>query len=230
MGRSLSWLEPQALAASLARAGVGRDRPAPVRRPPEAPAAPEPLVPAAGAPAATLVQPASRPAALSPPTATDSQQPAAPPAPFTPPAGNLAERLDALCAWLAMRTGCTGVFLADRDGLPVVERQVGDELVAASVLVTRFLDLAHARHRSLGDSGLALRLASGELAYFLQDRGDMGRTCLGLVVIEPIGRETLDEVQRGLQSALASPRPPGEEPAGDSGTGGHGPGTAGDRR
>ncbi len=199
MSRSLSWLDPQALAGSLARAGVG-ERAQDVRR--RAAAAP-------GAPPRPLT---AAPATAAPPPATAAPPPAPepPPAEFAPPAGTLGERLEAFCAWLAAGTGAQGVFLADQDGLPVVDKQVGDELVAASALITRFLDLAHSRHRALEDRGLQLQLATGELAYFLQDRGEGGRTCLGFVVAEPVGRATLERVRRGLQRALAGEPSGGE--------------------
>ncbi len=211
MSRSLSWLDPEALAASLARAGAGGWRPAataphalgyetmrPARAPQVEPA-PAPRQAMGGG-----TEAAPPPAAVAPPE-------------FEAPSGGLAERLEAFCRWLAAATGAQGVFLADRDGLPVVARRVGDELVAASAMVTRFLELAHSRHRALAGGSLTLQLETGELVYFLQDRGDADAACLGFVVAEPVGGPTLERVRRALRRAFggapppAPPRAPGEE-------------------
>jgi hypothetical protein len=159
------------------------------------------------------------PRAATPPQAAAIPEPAPPAQGFEPPAGSLAERLEAFSGWLEAATGARGVFLADRDGLPVVARQVGDELIAASAMVTRFLELAHSRHRALDDGSLALQLEGGGLIYFLQDRGEAGNVCLGFVVAEPVGRDALEHVRRALRRTFgggagypaATPAAPGEE-------------------
>jgi hypothetical protein len=183
MRRSLSWIEPQTLAAALQRAGV--EAPTPRR------------------PAAAGARPAAR---------ATAEASAAPPAepliaragdPFVPPEGNLAERLEAFCDWLARNTGCTGIFVADQDGLPVLEKNTGDELVAASSLMARFLDLVHSRHPAVSDTGLALELRTGERIHFLQDRSASGRVCLGFVVAAPVAGPMLELAQQGLAGALA---------------------------
>ena len=189
MPRSLSWIEPGALAAALARAGVGptasarmaSPRPRPVTAPPPAPPPP---------PAVAPLPPAPEVAAVSP---------------FAPPEGNLAQRLEAFCEWLSRSLACRGIFVADQDGLPIVEKNTGDELAAAAPLITRFLDLVHSRHPFVDDSGLALALRTGERIHVLQERSDAGRICLGLVVAGPVPTPLLELAQQGFGRALAAP-------------------------
>jgi hypothetical protein len=123
------------------------------------------------------------------------------------PEGNLAERLEAFCDWLARNTGCKGIFVADQDGLPVLEKNTGDDLVAASSLMARFLDLVHSRHPAVSDTGLALELRTGDRIYFLQDRSESGRICLGFVAGSPVDGRMLERARQALGSALAGGPP-----------------------
>jgi hypothetical protein len=100
---------------------------------------------------------------------------------------------------------CKGVFVADQDGLPIVEKNTGDEIAAAAPLLTRFLDLVHSRHPFVNDSGLALSLQTGERIHVLQERSDAGRICLGLIVARPVPAPLLELAQQGLSRALAAP-------------------------
>jgi hypothetical protein len=186
MRRSLSWIDPRTLAAALEKVGVEA---APPRRP-----------------AAEEARSGVRSTETAPPLASPRAEP--PGDPFLVPEGNLAERLEAFCQWLARNTGCRGIFIADQDGLPVLERNTGDELVAASSLMARFLDLVHSRHPSISDAGLTLELRTGERIQFLQNRSASERVCLGFVVAAPVAGPLLERAQRALGTALAGDAAP----------------------
>lgn len=193
MSRSLSWIDPAELSAALVRAGVRReprDRTRPVNlyllragtdRPAEQPFAGPAVARAAGA--------ARR---LAPETERR----------FEPPEGNLQRRLEAFVDWVGESTGSGQLFVADAEGLVLIERDTDHELIAVS---SSFMSLLERIRSCLGSEirgVMSLDLDEGTTLHLVQVRTGLGRFTLGLVSTEPVRRSLSEGLRSGLESVL----------------------------
>jgi hypothetical protein len=182
MGRSVSWTEPEKLAALLASV-------APPRHP-----ALVPLVPAMGAtraPGGTR----ARTAAATPPI------PASPaPKKVTPrlvqTSDNPSDRLDALVGWTLDHQPCTGAFVADDNGLTLAAHGISEAHVA---LVGPLLSALVAVRAIPGiDASRGALWLGTNMMSWVETRTERGGFCLGAVGREALSVEALD----GLRDAL----------------------------
>jgi hypothetical protein len=216
--RSLSWIDRGRWAGLLAKvtdAPAGDTVPRPAR--PARPAAPVPAAPARRTPTAppalpSAAAPPPRPMVpsipvLPPPPPPPSSLPPLPvavavvPPPPPPPARpiypdfssasrNLEERLQALVAWIERCVPCRAAFIADDNGLPVVEHLGADagQIAAASSILEMLASL-----RSLmRDSGgwLSLKLGAAVL-HVVEIATPWGRFGIGVVTDDSLPREFL---------------------------------------
>lgn len=186
MNRSLSWIDPHELSAALVAAGARRqprDLPRPVN------AGLLRLTPATVSPAATSPQHEARPRGL--------------PA-FRPPEGSLQVRLKAFLAWVIDATGCRRIFIADEEGLVLMEKGADSELIAVS---SSFMSLLERIRSCLGSETrgiMAIDLDVGRMLHLILVTTDLGRFTLGLVVPDPLRRSLIDELRQALEQVLAS--------------------------
>jgi hypothetical protein len=181
-------------------------RPRHTTGPPPTAAPPAPAAPPATAPPATAAPPVTAlPAAPAPA--------AAPPRvayrPFVAPSRQLEERLQALVAWIEDCVPCRAAFIADDNGLPVVEHvgaEAGHVAAASSIL----LMLASVR-TLMRDSGgwLSLKLGA-QVLNVVEVATRWGRFGIGVVTEDALPREFLLALSDAVERAFHGEPSPGE--------------------
>jgi hypothetical protein len=183
--RSLSWIDRGRWDGLLARV---TDEPAPAYRP--LPPGPPPAAPPALLPAAPA---APRPGYR----------------PFVAPPRQLEDRLQALVAWIEDCVPCRAAFIADDNGLPVVEHlgaEAGHVAAASSILVM----LASVR-TLMRDSGgwLALELGA-QVLNVVEVATRWGRFGIGVVTEDALPREFLLALSDAVERAFHGEPSPGD--------------------
>ena len=198
MSRSLSWIDQDRLTAALARAGALSSPPKP--RAPQAPqvegepsigfTAPRaevaPQAPQTPPSVATVIEKASEPAVES----------------FRPPRTFLRERLGALIDWVTDQTQAERVFIADAEGLVLLEQETDPDLVAAS---SSFIDLLERVQGSLGPNeatALTIDLGTRQVLNLCRVATSLGRFSLGVVASTPLPQEIIRSYQDALSRTL----------------------------
>lgn len=169
--------------------------------------------------------PAPRPAAgqRKPPPSVPSVPPVGPPgaaAPAPPPrksyepfavaaTQSLEERLQGLVTWIEGAVSCRAAFIADDNGLPVVEHVAADpgHVAAASSIL---MMLASVR-TLMRDSGgwLSLKMSSGVL-HVVEVTTRWGRFAIGVVTDDLIEQEFLTALSAAVESAFHGEMSQGE--------------------
>ena len=218
--RSLAWIDRGRWEDLLARV---TDEPAPAYRPPRpAPRAMPPgKVPRRSqsntSPIAARPRHTTEPLSSVPPPPTAALAPAAaPPAPprpayrpFVASSRQLDERLQALVAWIEACEPCRAAFVADDNGLPVVEHvgaEAGHVAAASSIL----LMLASVR-TLMRDSGgwLSLKLGA-QVLNVVEVATRWGRFGIGVVSEDTLPREFLRVLSDAVERAFHGEPSPGE--------------------
>jgi hypothetical protein len=193
VSRSLSWIDPGELSAALVRAGVRREprdrsRPANLYLLRAGGAQAEPAEPFATAAAPRAAGPVPR-------TAPAAER-------FDAPEGTLQKRLEAFIDWVTNATGSRRLFVADAEGLVLIERETDHELIAVS---SSFMSLLERIRSCLGSETrgvMALDLDEETTLHMVQVRTGLGRFTLGLVAAEPVRRSLSEGLRSGLESVL----------------------------
>jgi hypothetical protein len=139
--------------------------------------------------------------------------PAAPPRatyrPFVAPSRQLEERLQALVAWIEACVPCRAAFIADDNGLPVVEHvgaEAGHVAAASSIL----LMLASVR-TLMRDSGGWLSLELGaQVLNVVEVATRWGRFGIGVVTEDALPREFLLALSDAVERAFHGEPSPGD--------------------
>lgn len=139
--------------------------------------------------------------------------PAAPPRiaypPFVAPSRQLEERLQALVAWIEACAPCRAAFIADDNGLPVVEHvgaEPGHVAAASSIL----LMLASVR-TLVRDSGGWLSLQLGaQVLNVVEIATRWGRFGIGVVTEDALPREFLLALSDAVERAFHGEPSPGD--------------------
>jgi hypothetical protein len=173
--------------------------PMPVVPPPPAPPSPN------GATAA----PPSPPAAAAPPS-PPSTVVAAPPPPPPKPAGyppfvatarNLEERLQALVAWIEACVPCRAAFIADDNGLPVVEH-VGAEADHVAAASSILLMLASVRSLTRDSGGWLSLKVGAQTLNVVEVATRWGRFGIGVVTDDALARDFLTQLSAAVERAF----------------------------
>ncbi len=121
---------------------------------------------------------------------------------FEPPEGSLALRLQHLLDWLGEGTGCTQSFVADHEGLPLLNSDASPAMVAVAASVgtgwkqaSSHLELPRARSFSVDLEG-DLRL------HLLAEPGPWGDLTLGFGTREAVGNDRLTLIAEAFRQCL----------------------------
>jgi catechol 2,3-dioxygenase-like lactoylglutathione lyase family enzyme len=193
MNPSPSWIDPNRLGAALARAGVGRaPAPAfatPVRRESEA------------------ALPAKAAAAQVEPTRLEPARAPAPDLELTLEFRHdqLEMRLATLVDWLRQVARSSALFIADRDGLILLEENIDSALAAfGTSLLKHDQQVAH----SLGldrSHPLTVALPDGSVLMLFRAETELGGHGLGVVVPAVPAAALTDRIGAGLHAAFRGP-------------------------
>jgi hypothetical protein len=129
--------------------------------------------------------------------------------PFTSPSQLLEERLQALVAWIEACVPCHAAFIADDNGLPVVEHlgAAAEHIAAASAIL---LTLASVRSL-VEDSGGWLSLKLGATVLNVVEVGTQwGRFGVGVVTDDSLPRDLLSALGTAVENAFHGEAPRGE--------------------
>jgi hypothetical protein len=188
---SLSWIEPEALAAALVRAGARRaPRDLPRRqnlglwRLTAEPLVAEPR-PESGVGSRGRPQTATAP-------------------PFVPTGALLQDNLDAYVDWVAGETGSGQTFVADAEALVLTGRNADDELIAVSSSVMGLLERIRSCLGTETRGVLTLDLDGEKILHVIEVLTGLGRFTLGFVALAPVGRERIERLRAGLEGLLAA--------------------------
>src|SRR4051812_34209186 len=142
------------------------------------------------------------------PAVPTAPRPAYPP--FAPASRQLEDRLQALIAWIEDCVPCRAAFLADDNGLPVVERvgaDAGHVAAASSILMM----LAQVR-TLVRDSGgwLSLELGAAQVLSVVEVATPWGRFAAGVVTDDALPRDFLLALSDAVARAFHGEPSPGE--------------------
>lgn len=183
---SLSWINPDAFAESLARAGVGD-----ITRGASRLGASAFWSPTTNRPAASDAAPMKRsPRATQP---VPRQIPT-----YAPPAGALVDRLNHYVNWVSEQTGCRQIFVADSDGLVLVESNADPDLVAISSMFVGVLNRVDASLSSPMRGSIVIDLELGGSLHVVQAETGLGPHSVGFAVSQPASRQMIDGARDGL--------------------------------
>jgi len=133
MTSSISWIDRDGLAETLSRFGVSSAS----------------LAPTTGTTGVAKVEPI-----------LDTDPPIEP---FEAPIGRLRDRLEAFLDWLMQHSGCRVAFIIDRDGLPLVDRGAGVEMMAIASSVMQLVERINRRTLPVVGQAVKLELEKGQL-------------------------------------------------------------------
>lgn len=228
--RSLSWIDRGRWESLLSAATDTKKEPdqATLTRQPRPAGAVPPArkASAASSQAVALSQPPGSPGASAGASAGASRVasvPAVPPIPAPAPAapvkkvyppyessgGHLDERLQSLMAWIEGNATCTAAFVADDNGLPVIEHHAAEQshIAAASSILMMLSSV-----RSLAsDSGgwLTLKMSSAVL-HVVEVTTRWGRFAIGVVAEDLLPHEFLSALSAAVESAFHGETSQGE--------------------
>jgi predicted regulator of Ras-like GTPase activity (Roadblock/LC7/MglB family) len=194
MTSSISWIDRDGLAATVARMGAGRHgaalaaAPRPPRR--------ERTVERAGGDAEDPVELVGR---LEAPRSITA---------FVPPPGALKARLEAFVGWLLDNSGCNVAFIVDKDGLPLVERDADADLLAIAASVMQLIETINGRLLFPLGQTVTLELAHDQLMLTAVET-PIGKYIVGQVGARPMERELRLAMAEGLRRTF---RPSVESP------------------
>lgn len=194
MTSSISWIDRDGFAETLARIGVGSRQLA--KRPrPESPA--EPLA------SETILEVAiPEPIAEEESTVPD----------FEPPAGPLRQRLQAFMAWLLELSGSRIAFIVDRDGLPLVDREADPDLLAIASSVVELIESIKGRLLLPVGPAVMIELEQDQLMLVAVET-PIGKYIVGQVGDQPLSRELCSATAHALRRAFQPSVEP-KEPVG----------------
>jgi hypothetical protein len=190
MNLSLSWIDPEALAAALAKADL---------RPP-ATQATEPggltLLRALAAPTPCQPEPSPPPRAAMQPTVESASEA------FRMPEGTMNERLDAFLSWAERQTRARQLFVFDADGLALVEHNAEPFLVAMASSFVNLLERLNSCLTDMSSESLTIDLDKDQALHVLRARTRFGLFALGAVVDAPVPRPKLSALRVALKQIL----------------------------
>jgi hypothetical protein len=147
----------------------------------------------------------------------DAARALAPPAAgaaFQAPAEGLQLRLAAFVDWVREQTGCRRLFVADTDGLVLVESHTDEVLIAISSSFLTLIERIHTCLEADRQGGLlVVGLQDGQLLHLVEATTPIGGFALGFVVPDPVGRARLARIRQALRATFEGELPEITTPA-----------------
>ncbi len=157
------------------------------------------------APAAPLPRPARTPSLEAPAAAAPAEAGPEPSVnerrtlvPYMPPQGTVETRASALIDWLTRRLGIDACFVADDNGLALVQRDATLEHLALAAALVRAVDEVE-RMLNEREGSICLALSETQLLTCVIEPTDFGRLALGLVGAEKPSEAQLKVVATALR-------------------------------
>ena len=194
MTSSISWIDRDGLAETLARIGVGSQRHLELPRLEPAVAAVE---------SETILE------VVIPDPVEEEESPIPE---FEPPAGALRSRLQAFMAWLLELSDSRVAFIVDRDGLPLVDRHADPDLLAIASSVMELIESIKGKLLFPIGQAVMVELEQGQLMLVFVET-PIGKYIVGQVGDKPLSRElrsaTAGALRRAFQPSVETEQPVG---------------------
>lgn len=206
MPQLISWIEPEALADVLARAGLLESRPAAqvqgeaaVRARQASSLWDEPLM----GPAVPLASP-ERSVEAPKSTVVERAEAGRVGDVFSmPPGSTLQGRLKALLAWVLHQTACRSLFVVDEQGLVLMEKNADPVLVAISSSFLSLIDRVYACLDTKTEASLAIDLDGGRVLQLVRADTELGKYVLGFDVGEAVRRDLVHAFRQALMDVMS---------------------------
>jgi len=190
MTSSISWIDTDGLASTLARIGVRSGRGTRADRRIEAP--PLDSAPVESPPVTAPPEVTTGPVRVEPIQVAEAEVPEIPA--YEPPEGPLRTRLRAFMDWLVEITGCRVAFIVDRDGLPLIDREADPDLLAIASSVMQLIDSINGKLLFHVGKAVTLDLSEDQLILVSVN------TPIGKYIVGQVGEHAM---HRDLQSAMS---------------------------
>jgi len=113
-------------------------------------------------------------------------------------------RLEILVSWLMGATGAFAVFVADADGLPLVNRHAPEDYVVATAALARAQEGLGAFFPGMEEPSMIVDLGDGNVLETISAATSAGRLVLGMVVASRLDVNLVREARRALTLAVAA--------------------------
>lgn len=121
------------------------------------------------------------------------------------PLPSLDARFESLAAWLKRETNARAVFVADADGLSMVQSEAGDGYLVAAGEISLVLDQLKALLPEVDQGSTLLRLRQEGNVELVWCKTNLGRFTVGLVVQEPLEQKFVSIIKSALAMVTADP-------------------------
>ncbi|NOY92070.1 MAG: hypothetical protein GXP55_12810 [Deltaproteobacteria bacterium] len=112
-------------------------------------------------------------------------------------------RLELLVSWLMGATGAFAVFVADREGLPLVNRHAPEDYVVATAALARAQEGLREFFPGMEEPSMIVDLGDGNVLETISAATDAGYLVLGMVVASKLDVTLVREARRALVLAVA---------------------------
>lgn len=111
-------------------------------------------------------------------------------------------RLEILVSWLMGATGAFAVFVADAEGLPLVNRHAPEDYVVATAALARAQEGLGAFFPGMEEPSMIVDLGDGNVLETISAATSAGRLVLGMVVASRLDVKLVREARRALTLAV----------------------------
>ena len=119
------------------------------------------------------------------------------------PRSTLDARFESFVAWLQAETGARAVFVADAEGLSMVQSETGDGYLVAAGEISMVLDNLKTLLPEVDQGSTLLRLKRQGNVELVWSKTHLGRFTVGLVIQEPLAQEFVSIIKAGLAMVTA---------------------------
>ena len=112
-------------------------------------------------------------------------------------------RLEILVSWLMGATGAFAVFVADAEGLPLVNRHAPEDYVVATAALARAQEGLRAFFPNMEEPRMVVDLGDGNVLETISAATSAGHLVLGMVMASRLDPALVREARRALALAVA---------------------------
>jgi len=122
---------------------------------------------------------------------------------YEPTDAPLGRRLEDYLRWVSRRTGSKHIFIADADGLVIMEMDADPDVVGIASLFVSALNQVASTLSATTHGSICVDLAAGESLHVVQAETGLGLHALGFSVSTPAQREVVDSTRDGLVRVMS---------------------------